>query len=219
MRAPASLTDSGYVDESWIGKPLAFLPTLTAAAESGGAGWLKLAVSEHSWGGAGLAAAAVANAEALGIFGVHRVELACRWTAPASGSVTEAVYKLLRGFMGTVAHTVVDGSADAHHFSAFAGTTARQDATAGSVSVLLICKYPLLGGQCKTHVSVAAATAALRCGDEARGSLETVAPVSLAGSNQAWRRMSSQVDLGANEAGSVQLVLEAMSVNILRVSC
>ena len=75
LRSPASLSEPGYVDESWLGKPLAFIPTLAAAAAAAGASWLKLSVSEHAWGGDSLVAAAVATAEALGIFGAPVVQL------------------------------------------------------------------------------------------------------------------------------------------------
>lgn len=68
LRSPASLSQTSYVDESWLGQPLAFLPMMRAAVQ-GGAKWLKLSVSEHSWGNDQLVAAAVATAEALGTFG------------------------------------------------------------------------------------------------------------------------------------------------------
>ena len=135
-RAPASLLDSGYVDESWIAKPLAMLPTMQRYIDDANAStWLRISIGEHAWGGDGLLTTAVAEAEALAVFGAFGVAMATRWEAPETNSAVEAVYKLLLGtnvidgelqptaaFLGKVVSVGVAPSNNSEHVRAFAST-------------------------------------------------------------------------------------------------
>jgi hypothetical protein len=179
LRAPASLLDSGYVDESWIEKPLAHLPTMQRYIDAAGAPWLRISVGEHAWGGDALLSTALAEAEALGVFGQFGVAMAMRWEAPAVGSAVEGLYRLLLGtggaerggtqptaaFLGEVAAVEVapPAAGGAQHLRAFAATT---DAGAGRGRVfqaLLLCKYPVAGADCAVELKVDPALWGVAC--------------------------------------------------------
>jgi hypothetical protein len=81
IRSVRSLYDPSYVDESWIGQSVDLIPRLRGwiADDYPGTG---LSISEYSFGGEKDASGAVAEAEALGIFGREGVDLAAYWTFP-----------------------------------------------------------------------------------------------------------------------------------------
>ena len=91
LRTLKSLYDPTYLDESWIGTDVGqavyLIPRMKAwiAAHYPGT---KLAISEYNWGYDDGISGALAQAEALAIFGREGVDLATRWVAPADGSLT-----------------------------------------------------------------------------------------------------------------------------------
>lgn len=104
LRTLKSLYDPSYIDESWIGTccgPTAvnLIPRMK--------GWIaarypgtKLAISEYNWGGDTGISSALAQAEALAIFGREGVDLATRWVAPAPGSRVEDAFRLYLDYDG-----------------------------------------------------------------------------------------------------------------------
>ena len=104
LRTLKSLYDPTYIDESWIGTccgPTAvnLIPRMK--------GWIadrypgtRLAITEYNWGGDTGISSALAQAEALAIFGREGVDLATRWVAPDSGSRVEDAFRLYLDYDG-----------------------------------------------------------------------------------------------------------------------
>jgi hypothetical protein len=107
LRSLRSLYDQGYVDESWIGEPVRLVPRLRdwIAAHAPG---MKIAITEYSWGNDDGPSSALAEAEALAIFGREGVDLATRWVAPAEHSRVEDAFLLFLDYDGSGA--TVDGT-------------------------------------------------------------------------------------------------------------
>jgi hypothetical protein len=106
LRSLRELYDPAYVSESWVGDEVQLLPRVR--------GWiaarcpaLKLAVTEYKWGPDKGPSGALAQAEALAIFGREGVDLATRWVAPDDGSLAETAFRMYLDYDG--AHTRVIG--------------------------------------------------------------------------------------------------------------
>jgi hypothetical protein len=105
LRSLKSLYDPTYVDESWIGGAgweggiVKLVPRMKAwiAARYPGT---KLAITEYNWGNDEGATSALAQAEALAIFGREGVDLATRWVAPADGQRVEDAFLLYLNYNG-----------------------------------------------------------------------------------------------------------------------
>jgi hypothetical protein len=111
LRTLKSLYDPTYLDESWIGTDVGqavyLIPRMKAwiAAHYPGT---KLSISEYNWGSDAGISGALAQAEALAIFGREGVDLATRWVAPADGSLTEDAFLLYRNYDGAGARVAGD---------------------------------------------------------------------------------------------------------------
>lgn len=99
LRSLKGLYDPAYVDESWIGQPVRLIPRMKEwiAAYLPGA---KLAITEYSWGNDDGVSSALAQAEALAIFGREGVDLATRWVSPAAGSRVEDAFRFYLSYDG-----------------------------------------------------------------------------------------------------------------------
>jgi len=100
LRSLKELYDPDWNSESWIGqfdgRPVKLVPRLrafrdTVQARCPGIG---LALTEYSWGSEDGISSALAQAEALAIFGREGLDLGTRWGVPASGSRTEYAFRL-----------------------------------------------------------------------------------------------------------------------------
>ena len=100
LRSLKSLYDPAYSDESWIGQPVRLIPRMKEwiAARLPGT---KLAITEYNWGADDGASSALAQAEALAIFGREGVDLATRWVAPAPDTRNEDAFRLYLDYDGT----------------------------------------------------------------------------------------------------------------------
>jgi glycosyl hydrolase family 44 len=111
LRTLKSLYDPTYIDESWIGTDVGqavyLIPRMKAwiAAHYPGT---KLAISEYNWGSDDGISGALAQAEALAIFGRESVDLATRWVAPADNTKTEDAFLLYRNYDGAGAQVSGD---------------------------------------------------------------------------------------------------------------
>jgi Glycoside hydrolase family 44 len=105
LRSLKSLYDPTYVDESWIGGAgweggiVKLIPRMKAWITARYPG-TKLAITEYSWGNDNGASSALAQAEALAIFGREGVDLATRWAAPADNSRVEDAFLLYLNYNG-----------------------------------------------------------------------------------------------------------------------
>ncbi|HSS52750.1 MAG TPA: glycoside hydrolase family 44 protein [Thermoanaerobaculia bacterium] len=99
LRSLKGLYDPAYVDESWIGQPTRMIPRMKEwiAARLPGA---KIAITEYNWGNDDGPSSALAQAEALAIFGREGVDLATRWVAPNPGSRVEDAFLLYLNYDG-----------------------------------------------------------------------------------------------------------------------
>jgi hypothetical protein len=106
-----SLYDPTYVDESWINQQpeftiLKLIPRMKAWVASRLPG-TKIALTEYNWGDGGTSSA-LAQAEALAIFGREGVDLAARWVAPAANSLIEDAFLLYLNYDGLGAKVAGD---------------------------------------------------------------------------------------------------------------
>lgn len=91
--------DSNYVDPSWINSVIMLIPRMK--------GWVtnyypgtKIGITEYNWGAESDINGATAQADILGIFGREGLDLATRWTTPASNTPTYLAMKLYRNYDG-----------------------------------------------------------------------------------------------------------------------
>jgi hypothetical protein len=99
LRSLRSLYDPSYVDESWIGQPVNLIPRVKQWIGSRLPG-AKLAITEYNWGADDGISSALAQAEALAIFGRQGVGFASRWQAPAEYSRVEDAFRLYLNYDG-----------------------------------------------------------------------------------------------------------------------
>jgi Glycoside hydrolase family 44 len=99
LRSLKSLYDPTYTDESWIAQPVDLIPRMQAWIANRLPG-TKLAISEYNWGNDNGLSSALAQAEALAIFGREGVDLASRWEAPAAGSLVEQSFLFYLNYDG-----------------------------------------------------------------------------------------------------------------------
>ncbi len=83
VQAPRSLWDPSYVEKSWITdsngqKPIELVPYMNVQIEAHYPG-TKLAITEYDFGGRNTVSGALAQADALGIFGRYGIFAACHW--------------------------------------------------------------------------------------------------------------------------------------------
>jgi hypothetical protein len=135
IRSVRSLWDPTYEDESWIGTNVMLIPRLKQwiAEDYPGTG---LAISEYGFGGEKDASGAIAEAEALGIFGREGVDLAAYWTYPPPDSPAGAAFRLYRNFDGHGA-TFGDRSLRVTSGSSQVAAFASRHTATGEVDVVL----------------------------------------------------------------------------------
>jgi glycosyl hydrolase family 44 len=96
LRALKELYDPSWHSEDWIGVDLDAVINLVPrmrALIAGSCPGLGLAITEYRWGRDDGASSALAQAEALAIYGREGVDLATRWVAPESGTPTEDAFR------------------------------------------------------------------------------------------------------------------------------
>lgn len=103
-RSTRQFWDTNYVDQSWIGQQptnniLMLIPRMK--------GWVanyypgtKIGITEYNWGAESYPNGATAQADLLGIFGREGLDLATRWTTPASNTPTWLAMKMYRNYDG-----------------------------------------------------------------------------------------------------------------------
>jgi len=96
--------DTNYVDRSWIGQQASNTAIMLIPRMKG---WVnkyypgtKIGVTEYNWGAEGYMNGATAQADILGIFGRESLDLATRWTTPASNTPTFLAMKIYRNYDG-----------------------------------------------------------------------------------------------------------------------
>ena len=141
LRTLKSLYDPTYLDESWIGTDVGqavyLIPRMKAwiAAHYPGT---KLAISEYNWGSDAGISGALAQAEALAIFGREGVDVATRWVAPDDGSLTEDAFLLYRNYDGAGGQVAGDSVRATSANVDLVGAYAQRGGPAGNTLFLLL---------------------------------------------------------------------------------
>ena len=98
-RSTRSLWDPNYTDESWINDKVQLIPRMK--------NWVaqyypntKIALTEYSWGAENHINGATAQADILGILGREGIDMATRWTTPATSTPTFKAMKMYRNYDG-----------------------------------------------------------------------------------------------------------------------
>lgn len=99
LRSLKNLYDPTYVDESWIEQPVNLIPRVKQWINDRLPG-AKLAITEYNWGNDDGVTSALAQAEALAIFGREGVDLATRWLEPRQDSLVEKAFRLYLNYDG-----------------------------------------------------------------------------------------------------------------------
>lgn len=97
-----SLWDPTYKENNWIGKyigPIDLLPSMNKWVAKDYPG-TKISLTEYSFGGYGKMSGAIAEADALGLFGDYHVSLATLWGPPKLGSPVADVFRMFRNADG-----------------------------------------------------------------------------------------------------------------------
>jgi hypothetical protein len=98
-RSTRSLWDPSYTDESWIGDKVRLIPRLKSWVAAYYPG-IETGITEYNWGAEDHINGATAQADVLGIFGREGLDLATRWTTPASTSVSFKAIQMYRNYDG-----------------------------------------------------------------------------------------------------------------------
>lgn len=98
-KATRSLWDPSYVDDSWVGAVVRYIPQLREWVNTYYPGTL-IGITEYNFGAEGHINGATTQADIYGIFGREGLDLAARWTTPATASPTYKAMKLYRNYDG-----------------------------------------------------------------------------------------------------------------------
>jgi hypothetical protein len=141
-RSTRALWDTNYVDETWINSIVMLIPRMKQWVATNYPGTLT-GITEYNWGADDYPNGATAQADVLGIFGREGLDLAARWTMPATGTPAYHAFKLFRNYDGgrsTFGDTSVRAVAPNPDQLAAFGAVRASD---GKLTVMAINKDPL----------------------------------------------------------------------------
>jgi hypothetical protein len=98
-RSTRALWDPNYTDQSWINAIIKLIPRMREWVATYYPG-TKIGITEYNWGAEHHINGTTAQADVLGIFGREGLDLATRWTTPASSTPTFKAMKLYRNYDG-----------------------------------------------------------------------------------------------------------------------
>ena len=150
-RSTRSLWDPNYVDPTWINDKVMLIPRLRNWANTYYVPGTPIGITEYNWGAESHINGATTQADILGIFGREGLDLAARWTTPASSTPTYKAIKMYRNYDGnksTFGETSVSAAGpNPDNVAVFAA----QRSSDSALTVMVISKY--LSGS--TPVSIA----------------------------------------------------------------
>ncbi|MGA2174932.1 MAG: glycoside hydrolase family 44 protein [Verrucomicrobiota bacterium] len=132
--------DSNYVDPSWINSVIMLIPRMKSWVAAYYPG-TKIGITEYNWGAEPDLSGATAQADILGIFGRQGLDLATRWTTPASNTPTYLAMKMYRNY-DSQGHafgdtSVLAGGPNPDDVAVFAAQRSADEA----LTVMLVSKY------------------------------------------------------------------------------
>ena len=98
-RSTRQFWDTNYVDASWINQIVKLIPRMKGWVATNYPG-TKTGITEYNWGAENHINGATAQADILGIFGREGLDMATRWTTPASSTPTFKAMKMYRNYDG-----------------------------------------------------------------------------------------------------------------------
>jgi hypothetical protein len=138
-RSTRSLWDPNYTDESWINDKVRLVPRMKDWVAQYYPG-TKTGVTEYNWGAEDHINGATAQADIFGIFGNEGLDIATRWTTPATDSPTFKAMKMYRNYdsnnRGFGETSVAASAPDPDSVSAFASVRTVD----GALTVMVINK-------------------------------------------------------------------------------
>ena len=99
-RSTRQLWDTNYVSQSWINAPVYLVPRLKQWVKTYYYADTPVAITEYNWGAEGSINGATAQADIFGIFGQQGLDMATRWTVPASNTPTFKAMQMYRNYDG-----------------------------------------------------------------------------------------------------------------------
>jgi hypothetical protein len=137
-RSTRALWDTNYVDGTWINDRVCLIPRMRAWATNYPG--TPIGITEYNWGAENHMNGATAQADILGLFGREGLDLAVRWTAPATNTPVALAFQMYRNYDGTNAGfgeiSVKASAPDPDALSAFAGVRAED----GALTIMLVNK-------------------------------------------------------------------------------
>jgi len=138
-RSTRSLWDPNYTDETWIADKVRLVPRLKNWVDTHYPN-TKIGVTEYNWGAESDINGATAQADVYGIFGREGLDIANRWTTPATNTPAYNAMKIYRNYDGnksTFGETSVQTTvANPDNLSAFSAVRAD-----GALTVMVVSKY------------------------------------------------------------------------------
>ena len=203
VQSPRSLWDPTYVETSWVAsymgnQPIKLIPSMQSKIAAHYPG-TKLAFTEYYFGGGAHISGAVAQADALGVFGREGVFAAMLWPMSSDIRFIDAGYRMFRNFDGAGSNfgetSVRAASSDLTSVTTYASL---DSVNAGRVVMVVINKATVAK---TTSVSLSHATSLTRAEVY---QLTSAAPSPVRGA-----------DVTTTQANSFRLTLPAMSVTTL----
>jgi Glycoside hydrolase family 44 len=132
--------DTNYVDPSWIESVIMLIPRMQNWVSKYYPG-TKIGITEYNWGAEPYINGATAQADLLGIFGRQGLDLATRWTTPASNTPTYLAMKMYRNYDGNLSTfgdtSVLAGGPNPDNVAVFAS----QRSTDAALTIMVVSKY------------------------------------------------------------------------------
>ena len=139
LRSTRALWDPTYKDESWINDNVDLIPRLHDWINTYYPG-TKTAISEYNFGALGSINGALAEADALGIFGREGLDLATLWDPPTASQPGAYAFRIYRNYDGNRSKfgetSITALSADSGQLSVFAS----QRGSDGALTLIFINK-------------------------------------------------------------------------------
>ncbi len=197
VQAPRSLWDASYTEDSWIAQyvtngPIHLIPTLRSQIAAHYPG-TKLGFTEYNYGASNHISGAVAQADALGIFGREGVFAACYWPLGGDNSFVHGAFDAFRNYDGKGARF---GDAELV-------------ATSSRISDVTVYASKAVSGGGYVVVLINKATDATPVAVNLDAKLKSIKAYSLAGSNPHM----VLANLGTVSGKVANLTLPGMSVN------
>jgi hypothetical protein len=99
-RSTRQLWDPNYTSESWISAKVYLIPRLKGWVNAYYYPGTPVAITEYNWGAEGSINGATTQADIYGIFGQQGLNVATRWTVPASNTPTYKAMQMYRNYDG-----------------------------------------------------------------------------------------------------------------------